>query len=126
MQRLEDDLLWSRDQVRRLEQLVESANDVLSQDIGELELDLGLNPADSSLRESFSESIDRNGSMKGESWILTLRVSTCITSCNHLVPQKLLKQLIFSRHKNRDYNHDCSPKKASTLWCHAFPAFHST
>ena len=75
VQRLEDDLLWSRDQARRLEQLIESANSLISEDIAELEIVLDLGSSDCALTDSFSESFDKNGSTKGDSWIATLRVS---------------------------------------------------
>ena len=77
MQRLEDDLLWSRDHVRRLEQLIESANELLSQDICELEAIFELKSQDGSLRNSFSESFDRKSSLKSDAWIASLRVSAC-------------------------------------------------
>ena len=68
-------MLWARDQVRRLDQLIESANELLSQDICELEAILEIRTHDRSLRDSLSESFDKKGSLKAaDTWIVALRV----------------------------------------------------
>ncbi|CAK8678249.1 unnamed protein product [Clavelina lepadiformis] len=75
LKKAEDELLWSRDRVRRLEQEIETANNALSQDVAHLEAAVGLSPEDNTLLSVLSDSFARKSSSKsdGQTWIIVLR-----------------------------------------------------
>jgi len=82
-QNIEDNLLSSRDHLRRLEQELDAIYGAISQDVSDLESQLGIDPGSDSLKSSslLSESFNKNLSKKDSpSAIVALRVSSLFKS----------------------------------------------